>query len=139
MPHSEHSPTPQSDHFPDLPPFPDNVPTAPLLRVSLSKLFRHDAEEEERCWRACCDLGFFYLDLATEDATEDASGETLLHHAGRLFGVMEDFFALSVEEKVSYDFANKGSYFGYKGYGKGIVDGKGTRDRNEFYNVCVSS
>ncbi|KAF2650473.1 Clavaminate synthase-like protein [Lophiostoma macrostomum CBS 122681] len=48
---------------------------------------------------------------------------------------MQGFFNLPIDEKTKYDFADQGSYFGYKGYGKGIVDKKGTRDRNEFYNI----
>ncbi|KAK5003814.1 hypothetical protein LTR28_009705, partial [Elasticomyces elasticus] len=46
-----------------LPPFPDDVPVAPLLRISLRELVRGDAEEQERLWSACKELGFFYLDL----------------------------------------------------------------------------
>jgi hypothetical protein len=156
MPHSDHSPSPPpSDTFPDLPPFPDSVPTAPLLRISLEKLLKADKDEEERCWNACCDLGFFYLDLTREsqvsggdngnshDVTDNTSsdgkevdGEALLHDADRLFEVMKGFYELPVSERVKYDFKDKGSYFGYKGYGEGIIDAKGTRDRNEFYNVC---
>ncbi|OAG03119.1 Clavaminate synthase-like protein [Paraphaeosphaeria sporulosa] len=131
MPHSERTASPPADASAALPSFPDNVPTAPLLRISLAKLLRNDADEYERCWRACCELGFFYVDLQTEDGT----GEALLEEVGQLFEVMKDFFGLPVEEKTKYDFADQGSYFGYKGYGKGIVDGKGTRDRNEFYNI----
>lgn len=135
MPHSDHSASPTWDAFPDLPPFSKSVPTAPLLRISLSKLLAHDPDEEERCWKACCDLGFFYLDLHTSDASQEIDGGALLHNAEELFEVMKGFFELPVEEKTTYDFADKGSYFGYKGYGKGIVDKKGTKDRNEFYNV----
>jgi isopenicillin N synthase-like dioxygenase len=134
MPHSEHIPSPASNASVDLPDFPDNVPTAPLLRISLAKLLLNEAEEYERCWRACCELGFFYLDLQIEDG----SGEALLQDVEQLFETMKGFFELSVDEKTKYDFADQGSYFGYKGYGKGIVDGKGTRDRNEFYNVRTS-
>lgn len=50
-------------NFLDLPPFPEDVPIAPLLRISLSKLTRGNQEEVERLWKACCELGFFYLDL----------------------------------------------------------------------------
>lgn len=39
------------------------------------------------------------------------------------------------DEKQKYDFKDQGSYFGYKGLGSGVVDSKGTRDRNEFYNT----
>jgi isopenicillin N synthase-like dioxygenase len=135
MPHSDHSPSPQREIFPDLPPFPDNVPTAPLLRISLEKLLQHDSAEEERCWKACCDLGFFYLDLRTSGSQRSIDGEALLENANQLFQVMTDFYDLDVQEKVKYDFKEQGSYFGYKGYGEGFIDKQGTRDRNEFYNV----
>ena len=142
--------------FPGLPPFPDTVPTAPLLKISLAKLLRHDKEEEQNLWEACCDLGFFYLDLRSDGTEGDTNGyanehsngkngpttdvqidgESLLRDADQLFKVGEELFDLPVEEKQKYDFAEQGSYFGYKGYGSGIVDKKGTKDRNEFYNVC---
>ena len=53
--------------------------------------------------------------------------------------MQEEFFQLPVEEKVRDDFMEQGSYFGYKGYGAGIVDKEGNRDRNEFYNVSSYS
>ena len=53
--------------------------------------------------------------------------------------MQEEFFQLPVEEKARYDFMEQGSYFGYKGYGAGIVDKEGNRDRNEFYNVSSYS
>ncbi|KAF2114107.1 putative oxidoreductase [Lophiotrema nucula] len=131
MPHSDHSPSPARDTFASFPP---TVPTAPLLRVSLQKLLDRDPEELDRCWKACCELGFFYLDLQNT-SSQAIDGKALLQDADQLFEVMKGFFDLSVEEKTQYDFADKGSYFGYKGYGKGIVDAKGTKDRNEFYNI----
>jgi hypothetical protein len=123
------------------PPFPNTVPTAPLLRISLSKLLAHDAEEEERFWSACCNLGFFYLDLTSPEANGAATnghtnghsngavngtkngvkngddkravdGEGLLKDADALFKVAEEFFDLPVEEKVKYDFSEQRSYFG---------------------------
>lgn len=140
--------------FNDLPPFPDDVPTAPLLRLSLKKLVEGDTQEEEKLWKACCELGFFYLDLrgavskAKRDSAQDLhstaqeddkdgviDGDGLLQDADTLFGLGEKLFQLPVEEKQKYDFKPQGSYFGYKGYGTGIVDAAGTRDRNEFYNV----
>lgn len=143
MPHSDHSPSPSRDSFPDLPPFPKNVPAAPLLSISLSKLLNNDSSEQDRCWKACCDLGFFYLDLrpSSSHSINDQSidGSALLQDADRLFSVMKDFYDLDVQEKVKYDFKDQGSYFGYKGYGGGFIDKQGTRDRNEFYNVCIQS
>ncbi|CAG5185646.1 uncharacterized protein ALTATR162_LOCUS11361 [Alternaria atra] len=153
MPHSDHSPSPQRESFPDLPTFPDNVPTAPLLRISLQKLLEHDDEEQNRCWQACCELGFFYLDVRTSDTRVDdnnnnnsnashssiVDGNALLEDVDKLFNVMQDFYDLDVTEKFKYDFKDQGSYFGYKGYGEGIVDKQGTKDRNEFYNVRFAS
>ncbi|KAJ4334398.1 hypothetical protein N0V95_009176 [Ascochyta clinopodiicola] len=96
MPHSDHSPSPPASSFANLPPFPDNVPTAPLLRISLTKLLNHDKEEQERCWHASQELGFFYLDLRG-----DNSGESLLTDADQLFQLMTTFYDLPVQDKVS--------------------------------------
>ncbi|OAL51686.1 Clavaminate synthase-like protein [Pyrenochaeta sp. DS3sAY3a] len=144
MPHSEYSPSPAGDSFTDLPPFPNNVPTAPLLRISHEKLLRGDPDEVQRCWEACCQLGFFYLDLRpsttfeqTESSVENGpmNGESILRDADQLFEVMKGFYELDVQEKVKYDFKDQGSYFGYKGYGEGFIDKQGSRDKNEFYNI----
>ena len=108
--------------------FPDNVPTAPLLRLSLHKLLQREDAEVERFNRACEDLGFFYLDL-------DGDGDSLLRDANQLFGVAEALCDLSLEEKQKYDFSSKNSYFGYKGQGAAVIDRHGNLDRNEFYNV----
>ena len=116
--------------FEHLPPFPDDVPTAPLLRVSLKKLLGGDEKEDEKLWRACCDLGFFYLDLR-----DNTGGDELLASADQLFRLGSEVFDLPVEEKLKYDLMSEGSYFGYKGYGAGVIDKKGTQDRNEFWNV----
>ena len=120
--------------FPGLPPFPDDVPTAPLLRISLANLLSHDTNAVNRFIRACEDLGFFYLDLTNCDL-----GDTLLKQADQLFDVGEELFKLPVEEKKKYDFSGEGSYFGYKGMGTNVIDKKGNLDRNEFYNVCTPS
>ena len=66
-----HTPSPENVTFPGLPPFPKDVPTAPLLRIELKKLLEGNREEEERCWRACCELGFFYVDLRSGKYTQN--------------------------------------------------------------------
>ncbi|KIW63865.1 hypothetical protein PV04_08837 [Phialophora macrospora] len=114
--------------YENAPPFPDNVPTAPLLRLSLAKLLDRDPEELNRFVRACEDLGFFYLDLS-------GPGDSILADADQLFEVGEKLFDLPLEEKKQYDFQQKKSYFGYKGFGANVVDKDGNLDRNEFYNV----
>ncbi|GIZ45689.1 hypothetical protein CKM354_000884600 [Cercospora kikuchii] len=134
--------------FQDLPPFPNDIPQAPLLRISLQKLLAGDVQEDEKLWRACCDLGFFYLDLRNGNSTTNNSnspesqqdvlpieGDALLSNAEDLFTLAQDVFNLPVEEKASYDMMGENSYFGYKGYGAGVIDRKGTKDRNEFWNL----
>ncbi|KAJ5563709.1 hypothetical protein N7535_008873 [Penicillium sp. DV-2018c] len=112
-------------------PFPDDVPTAPLLRLSSAKLLAGDRAEHERLFEACTDLGFFYLDLSDSE-----QGTSLLGDADHLFKVGERLFELSLEEKLKYDFSAQKSYFGYKAQGVSLVDKQGNLDRNEFYNVA---
>jgi isopenicillin N synthase-like dioxygenase len=119
--------------FPNIPPFPTTVPTAPLLRLSLSALCAHDAAESARLFSASKALGFFYLDLRN-----DPQGSQILSEADELFRVGEELFELGREELSKYDYSEQGSYFGYKGFGKAFVDDKGSLDRNEFYNVGLS-
>jgi len=147
MPHSTQTAHSDTFDFPNLPPFPQDVPTAPLLRIELAKLISGDEVETDRLWNACRELGFFYLCLrvaqpgtessaATENTTEvKVNGNQLLLDADKLFNVAKQFYDLPVTEKTKYDFKAKGSYFGYKGYGDGVIDKEGTSDRNEFYNV----
>ncbi|KAK2737422.1 hypothetical protein FQN57_007512 [Myotisia sp. PD_48] len=120
-----------AEAFPDLPPFPNDVPTAPLLRLSLARLLSRDPVEFNRFCNACEDVGFFYLDLRGEPNI----GSPILQHADQMFRLGEYLFNLDLEEKQKYDFSAKNSYFGYKGYGKNIVDKDGNTDRNEFYNI----
>lgn len=120
-----------ANNFPGIPPFPDNVQTAPLLRLSLEKLLAHDEAESERLLQACEDIGFFYLNL--EDSK---TGSSLLNDADELFQVGGNLFDLDLAEKQQYDFSEQKSYFGYKAQGASVVDRNGNLDRNEFYNVC---
>lgn len=119
------------DNFPGIPPFPDDVVTAPLLQLSLGKLLAGDAAEYERLFEASVDIGFFYLDLQDSE-----HGRSLLHDADDLFQIGERLFELPLDEKKRYDFSAQNSYFGYKGQGVAVVDKDGNLDRNEFYNVC---
>lgn len=116
--------------FSGLPPFPDDVPTAPLLRLSLKALLAGNETEIERLSKACEDIGFFYLDM------RDAGTLTqILEDADKLFEIGAGLFELPLEEKKKYDFSSQKSYFGYKAQGAAVVDRQGNLDRNEFYNV----
>ncbi|KAJ4358710.1 uncharacterized protein N0V89_003294 [Didymosphaeria variabile] len=110
--------------------FPDDVATAPLVTISLRKLDSDDAQEKERLFEASKSLGFFYLDMR-----DCAHGEALLKGSDDMFDLNEKFYDLPLEEKTKYDFAAKGMYFGYKGMGAEVIDGKGTKDKNEIYNI----
>jgi Isopenicillin N synthase and related dioxygenases len=118
------------NNFPEIPPFPDDVSTAPLLRLSSGKLLAGDPTEYRMLFQASTDIGFFYLDLSDSD-----QGSSLLGDADNLFQVGERLFELSLEEKNQYDFSGQNSYFGYKAQGAMVVDKQGNPDRNEFYNV----
>ena len=111
MPHS----TEDSGDFKGLLPFPNTVPTAPLLRISLAKLLSGDAAEQDRVWKACRDLGFFYLDMRTNEQIPDAGlldGNAILDDADQLFQVGEGLFDLPLEEKQKFDHSKRNSYFG---------------------------
>ena len=97
-----------STSFSDIPPFPDDVPTAPLLRISLQKLLENGPGESERLFMACKQLGFFYLDLRGTP-----EGESIIQDADQILSVGSDVFDLSLEEKENYDFSDQKSYFGY--------------------------
>ena len=71
-----------------------------------------------------------YLDIRGCDA-----GERLLGDADNMFSLMDQFFDLPMEEKAKCDFSSQGSYFGYKGKGREVMDDQGTKDHNEMYNV----
>ena len=132
-----------SSAYPGIPPFPNDVLTAPLLRLKYSALQTSDAERNA-FFTASKELGFFYLDLRG-----DILGEQLLAESEKLFHVGEELFeeGPSVLNKYDYskgekdeesglgDGAGAGnevrwkegrepSYMGYKSIGKGVVDRK---------------
>ena len=107
--------------FTDIPPFPNTVQTAPLVRISLRKLADGDLEEQNRLWEACCDLGFFYLDMRMGDSgpvdvdgvkENEIDGDAILSEKDRLFDLTKEMYALPVEEKVKYNRSAEGIYFG---------------------------
>ncbi|EJU03509.1 oxidoreductase [Dacryopinax primogenitus] len=113
-----------------LPPFPDDIKTAPLVTLYLAKLLSHDVEEHARLFKASKNLGFFYLDMRG-----CPEGETLLKGKDALFETAEEFHTLPLDEKLKCDYASRGTYAGYKGVGREVIDRLGTRDRNAIYNM----
>jgi len=106
--------------FPDIPPFSKGVPTAPLLRISLSKLANGDIKEQDRLWEACCDIGFFYLDMRMNDSPvnvddvkeNEIDGDAILKEKDQLFDLMKVIYALPKDEKEKYNRTAEGIYFG---------------------------
>lgn len=111
-------------------PFPEDVECAPLVTIDLCRLLAGDTAEHSRLYSASRELGFFNLDLS---GCQQGSG--LQDSANSLFDISRNFFDLPLATKRQYDFAGKAKYYGYKGMGAEVIDGKGTLDRNEIYNI----
>ncbi len=79
------------------PPFPDNLPTCDLSKISYRRLLANDPAESNKLFRACKETGFFLVDL--QGATE---GEKLLQVAEGVLQVDREFGALSELEKSRY-------------------------------------
>ena len=136
------SPISFETNYANLPPFPDDVPTAPIEQISLQQLLDGSREETIRLFQSCCDTGFFYLDLrgaqgpgASSSGTAAISGEAYLRSAAALFAAAPSIFATPEADKRALDFAARGSYYGFKPLGSGVVDRTGRRDANEFFNM----
>ncbi|KAL9138083.1 MAG: hypothetical protein Q9175_000693 [Cornicularia normoerica] len=110
-----------SESFASTPPFPDDVPTAPLVRISLEKLLNNDHDETTQFFTAYKDMGFFHLDLRGT-----LQGQCIVNDADKLFDVGKQLYDLFLEEKQRYDFSAHKSYSGYKGYGTSVFDKNGT-------------
>ncbi|KAK0467576.1 hypothetical protein IW261DRAFT_1553855 [Armillaria novae-zelandiae] len=107
------------------PPFPDDVPTHPLLVIDYELLKAGDVSETERLWEAARKLGFWYL--KNHGVEEEAS---------RMFEMGEETMSLPLEEKMKYEQGDDGRSSGYKAAGSGIVDASAEQgDTMEFINV----
>lgn len=89
-------------------PFPDNVPTAPMLRISLKRLPNNDQDESSLFFTAYKDLGFFL----PRPRWHRPRSIHILEDADKLFHVGKQLDDLPVEEKQKYDFSAQKSYFG---------------------------
>ena len=70
----------------------------PLRTISASKLWNRDPSIEDELLSAAEELGFFYLDYRG----------TILEEVGDLYRVAQDFFRLSLSEKLEYDVETQG-------------------------------
>ena len=114
-----------------LPPFPSDLPLAPIARISLRKLLAGDAAEGARVLQATQTYGFFYLDM--RDAPE---GEQLLGWAEELLALAQVAFAAPIEDKERFKLEKGKSLFGYKPAGTVKRTDKDARpDLTEFLNI----
>lgn len=84
--------------FENIPPFPDDIPTASIASVSLVGLRTGDEATARNLLEACKTLGFFLLDLRG-----DALGETLVEEIDHLMGdVGKEVMGLPEDVKRQY-------------------------------------
>lgn len=107
------------------PPFPDNVPTHPLLVIDYALLKTRDKQEMDRLWEAATNIGFWYL--KNHGVTEEVNA---------MFSLGEEAMKLPLEEKLRFEQGDEGSSFGYKAAGANAVDATGELDTVEFINIA---
>ena len=113
-----------------LPPFPENITTAPLVSISLAKLEASDAAESSAFFDACQKLGFFYMNMEGS-----ALGEKMVSQAEQLLQLQKEFFKRPNEEKETYAREKIDPFFGYRHGELKTKNEDGTPRRNETYNV----
>lgn len=106
------------------PPFPDDVPTHPLLVVDYELIRQGSREEIDKLWEAATKLGFWYLKNHGADAEANA-----------MFDMGAETMRLPMEEKMKFEQGDDGVSFGYKAAGANAVDETGALDTVEFINV----
>jgi len=107
-----------------LPPFPDNVPTHPLLVVDYKLIEKRDPQELGKLYQAATELGFWYLKNHGVDDLVNS-----------MFEMGEATMNLPLDEKMKFEQGDDGRSFGYKASGANAVDEAGTLDFVEFINV----
>ncbi len=102
MPHIDKLPT-ISQFLPSQPPFPDDLPTAPLRIIDHEKLSNGDSDEIKALFDAARHLGFFYLNLQSSE-----SGRQFLSVADTVLGISHDIFNLPMDTKLADHIAPNG-------------------------------
>ncbi|KAI0058454.1 Clavaminate synthase-like protein [Artomyces pyxidatus] len=108
-----------------LPPFPDDVPTVPLLIIDFELVKQGDAQEIDRLWKAATELGFWYLKNHGAEAEVNA-----------MFDLSREAMALPLDEKMKFEQGDDGVSFGYKMKGGYATDETGAPDNAEFLNIA---
>ncbi|KAK7051466.1 hypothetical protein VNI00_004440 [Paramarasmius palmivorus] len=109
----------------EIPPFPTDVPTHPLLIIDYELLKVGDEAEISRLWSAATSLGFWYL--KNHGADEEVN---------EMFEMGRETMALPLEVKMKFEQGDGGVSFGYKAAGANAVDASGLKDTVEFINIA---
>ncbi|KAL5503986.1 hypothetical protein ACEPAH_8058 [Sanghuangporus vaninii] len=107
-----------------LPPFPENLPTHPLLVVDYGLVKSGDAQEIDKLWKASTELGFWYLKNHGADFEVDG-----------MFDMGEETLTLPQDEKMKFIRGEGGFSFGIKRLGSTATNEYGSPDNVEFLNV----
>jgi len=106
------------------PPFPDDIPTHPLVIIDFALLRERNPQEVDRLWEAATKLGFWYL--KNRGAEEEAN---------RMFDLGAEVMALPFEEKMKYEQGDSGRSVGYRAPGLSVVDATGEKGTMELINI----
>ncbi|KAL1659399.1 hypothetical protein GGF50DRAFT_16260, partial [Schizophyllum commune] len=117
--------SPPDFHNQPHPPFPDDVPTHPLIIIDYERIRAGDPAEIDQLWKAATTLGFWYLKNHGTDAEVD-----------KVFAMGDAFMRLPLEEKMKYEQGDEGNSFGYKYAGANATNAAGARDTIEFLNIA---
>ncbi|THH10588.1 hypothetical protein EW145_g1230 [Phellinidium pouzarii] len=107
-----------------LPPFPDDVPTHPLLVVDYELIKNGNVQEIEKLWKAATELGFWYLKNHGVD-----------HEVDQMFEMGVETMDLPLDEKMQFQQGDDGRPHGYKPAGANATDEHGSPDTVEAINV----
>ncbi|KAF5586679.1 gibberellin 2-beta-dioxygenase 8 [Fusarium subglutinans] len=114
-----------------LPPFPDDVPTVPIARISYSKLKCSDEHEMIKVLKASKSDGFFYLDL-----TDNPAGQSLLRDTENVLAISKRALNIPLGKKMECVAERGKQMFGYKPAGAVKQTDEDARpDTTEFFNV----
>ncbi|PSR72308.1 hypothetical protein PHLCEN_2v11802 [Hermanssonia centrifuga] len=106
-----------------LPPFPEDVPTHPLLVIDYQLIKQGNPEEIDRLWEAATKLGFCLKNHGVDAEVDE------------MFEMGAETIGLPFEEKMKFVPNNENVSFGYKAKGANAVDERGTLDSTEFLNI----
>ncbi|KAL5531719.1 hypothetical protein ACEPAG_4596 [Sanghuangporus baumii] len=107
-----------------LPPFPDDVPTHPLLVIDYELISSGDNVEVEKLWKSATNVGFWYLKNHGTD-----------REVKEMFEMGAETMRLPLDEKMQFERGDSGESFGYKAAGLNAIDEKGNLYTAESINV----